>query len=114
MQLPIGFEATFRGVVDLLEQKAILWEDDLGKEPKVVEIPEDLKIPAKEARAFMVERIAELDDALTVRYLEGKELSIPEMKAALRKAVITNRAAPVFCGSSLKNKGVQILLDAVV
>jgi elongation factor G len=114
MQLPIGFEATFRGVVDLLEQKAILWEDDLGKEPKVVEIPDDLKTQTKEARAYMVERIAELDDALTVRYLEGQELSIPEMKSALRKAVIENRATAVFCGSSLKNKGVQILLDAVV
>lgn len=114
MQLPIGFEATFRGVVDLLEQKAILWEDDLGKEPKVVEIPDDLRTPAKEARAFMVERIAELDDALTVRYLEGQELSISELKSALRNAVITSRAAPVFCGSSLKNKGVQILLDAVI
>jgi len=114
MQLPIGFEATFRGVVDLLEQKAILWEDDLGKEPKVVEIPDDLKAQTKEARAYMVERIAELDDELTVRYLEGQEISIPELKSALRRAVIDNRAAAVFCGSSLKNKGVQILLDAVV
>jgi elongation factor G len=114
MQLPIGFEATFRGVVDLLEQKAILWEDDLGKESKVVEIPDDLKAQTKEARAYMVERIAELDDELTVRYLEGQEISIPELKSALRRAVIDNRAAAVFCGSSLKNKGVQILLDAVV
>jgi len=114
MHLPIGFEGTFRGVVDLLEQKAIVWEDDLGKEPKVVEIPDDLKAQTKEARAYMVERIAELDDELTVRYLEGQEISIPELKSALRNAVITNRAAPVFCGSSLKNKGVQILLDAVV
>jgi elongation factor G len=114
MQLPIGFEATFRGVVDLMEQKAILWEDDLGKEPKVVEIPDDLKAQAKEARSYMVERIAELDDELTVRYLEGQEISIPEMKSALRQAVIDNRANAVFCGSSLKNKGVQILLDAVV
>ena len=114
MQLPIGFEATFRGVVDLLEQKAILWEDDLGKEPKVVEIPDDLKAQTKEARAYMVERIAELDDELTVRYLEGQEISIPELKSALRRAVIDNKAAAVFCGSSLKNKGVQILLDAVV
>ena len=114
MQLPIGFEGTFRGVVDLLEQKAIVWEDDLGKEPKVIEIPDDLKAQTKEARAYMVERIAELDDELTVRYLEGQEIGIPELKSALRKAVITNRAAPVFCGSSLKNKGVQILLDAVV
>ena len=114
MQLPIGFEATFRGAVDLLEQKAIIWEDDLGKEPKVIEIPDDLKAQAQAARAFTVERIAELDDELTVRYLEGDEISIPELKAALRKAVIENRAAPVFCGSSLRNKGVQILLDAVI
>jgi len=114
MQLPIGFEGTFRGVVDLLEQKAIVWEDDLGKEPKVVEIPDDLKAQTKEARAYMVERIAELDDELTVRYLEGQEISIPELKSALRKAVIDSRATAVFCGSSLKNKGVQILLDAVV
>lgn len=114
MQLPIGFEATFHGVVDLMEQKAILWEDDLGKEPKIVEIPDDLKAQVKEARAFMVERIAELDDELTVRYLEGQEIGVPELKSALRKAVIDSRATAVFCGSSLKNKGVQILLDAVV
>jgi elongation factor G len=114
MQLPIGFEATFRGVIDLLEEKAILWEDDLGKEPKVVEIPDDLKEEAKTARAYMVEKIAELDDELTVKYLEAQQISILELKSALRKAVITNTAAPVFCGSSLKNKGVQVLLDAVV
>jgi elongation factor G len=114
MQLPIGFEATFRGVVDLMEQKAILWEDDLGKEPKVVEIPEDLKPQTQEARAYMVERIAELDERLTIRYLEGQEIGIPEMKSALRRAVIDNKATAVFCGSSLKNKGVQILLDAVL
>ncbi|HEX9837819.1 MAG TPA: elongation factor G [Anaerolineales bacterium] len=114
MQIPIGFEAMFRGVVDLMEQKAILWEDDLGKEPKIVEIPDELKAQTKEARAYMVERIAELDEELTVRYLEGQELSIPEMKSALRQAVIDNKATAVFCGSSLKNKGVQILLDAVV
>ena len=114
MQLPIGFEATFRGVVDLVEQKAILWEDDLGKDPKIVEIPDELKTQAKEARAYMVERVAELDDQLTVKYLEAHEISTPEIKAALRKAVITNKAYPVFCGSSLKNKGVQVLLDAVI
>ena len=114
MQLPIGFEATFRGVIDLLEQKAILWEDDLGKEPKIGEIPEDLKEQAKVARAYMVEKIAELDDELTVKYLEAQEISISELKSALRKGVIAGKAAPVFCGSSLKNKGVQVLLDAVV
>jgi elongation factor G len=114
MQLPIGFEATFRGAVDLLEQKAIIWEDDLGKDPKVVEIPEDLKAQVQEARAYMVEKIAELDDDLTMKYLEGTEITIDELKTALRKGVITNQAAPVFCGSSLKNKGVQVLLDAVI
>jgi elongation factor G len=114
MQLPIGFEAGFRGAIDLIEMKAIIWEDDLGKEPKITEIPEDLKTQAEEARAQMVERIAELDDELTLKYLEAQEISTDELKVALRKAVIANKTAPVFCGSSLKNKGVQVLLDAVV
>ena len=114
MQVPIGFEATFRGAVDLLEQKAIIWEDDLGKEPKVIDVPEELKAQVQEARAHMVEKIAELDDDLTMKYLEGQEITIPELKAALRKGVIANQAAAVFCGSSLKNKGVQVLLDAVI
>ena len=114
MQLPIGFEATFRGAVDLLEQKAIIWEDDLGKEPKVIDIPEDLKAQVQEARAYMVEKIAELDDDLTMKYLEGQEIPVEELKAALRKGVIANQATPVFSGSSLKNKGVQVLLDAVI
>jgi elongation factor G len=115
MQLPIGFEATFRGVVDLLEEKAVLWEDDLGKDPKVIDIPEELKADAQQARAHMVEKIAELDDDLTLKYLEAQEeITVEELKAALRKGVIANQAAPVFCGSSLKNKGVQVLLDAVI
>jgi elongation factor G len=114
MQLPIGFEATFRGVVDLLEERAILWEDDLGKEPKIIDIPDELKAEAREARAHMVEKIAELDDGLTLKYLEAQEITVEELKAALRKGVIASQAAPVFCGSSLKNKGVQVLLDAVI
>ncbi len=114
MQVPIGNEASFRGVVDLLTEKAITWEDDLGKEPKVGEIPEELKSKVKEARALMVEKIAELDDELTLKYLEGQEISVDELKAALRRAVIANKATPVFCGSSLRNKGVQVLLDAVI
>jgi elongation factor G len=114
MQLPIGFEATFRGAVDLLERKAVIWEDDLGKEPKIIDIPEDLKTQAEEARAHMVEKIAELDDDLTMKYLEAQEITVEELKAALRKGVIANQAAAVFCGSSLKNKGVQVLLDAVI
>jgi len=114
MQIPIGFEATFRGVVDLLTMTAIVWEDDLGKEPKVVEIPADLKEQAVEARKFMVEKIAELDDELIMKFLDGEEISIEELKTALRKGVLENKAYPVFAGSSLKNKGVQVLLDAVI
>ncbi|HTP00439.1 MAG TPA: elongation factor G [Anaerolineales bacterium] len=114
MQLPIGSEAGFKGAVDLLEMQGVIWEDDLGKEPKFIDVPEDLKKAAEEARHLMVEKIAELDDHLTVKYLEGQEISIDELKAALRKAVIANRAYPVFCGSSLRNKGVQVLLDAVI
>jgi elongation factor G len=114
MQIPIGFEATFRGVVDLLTMTATEWSDDLGKEPKEIDVPDDLKEAANEARRHMVEKIAELDDELTMKFLEGEEISIDEMKAALRKGVLANRAYPVFAGSSLKNKGVQVLLDAVI
>ena len=114
MQIPMGFEATFHGVVNVLEQTATLWEDDLGKDPKQIEIPDELKEQAQEARAQLVERIAELDDELTVKYLEGEEISLDELKAALRRSVIAGKSTPVFCGSSLRNKGVQILLDAVI
>jgi elongation factor G len=114
MQLPIGFEATFKGVIDLLTMKAIVWEDDLGKEPKVLEIPAELKERAVEARAKMVEKIAELDDDLIMKFLEAQEISIEELKTALRTGVISNRATPVFCGSSLRNRGVQVMLDAVI
>ena len=114
MQVPIGFESTFKGVVDLLTMKAVIWEDDLGKDPHIVEIPEELKEKAVEARAKMVEKIAELDDELTMKFLEAQEISIDELKLALRKGVLATKAAPVFCGSSLKNKGVQVLLDAVI
>ena len=114
MQFPIGFEAAFRGIVDLLEMKAILWEDDLGREPKIADVPAEVQTEVDAARAYMVEKIAELDDDLTVKYLEGEAIEVAELKRALRQAVIDNRAAPVFCGSSLKNKGVQVLLDSVV
>jgi elongation factor G len=114
MQIPMGLEATFHGVVNVLEQTATLWEDDLGKDPKQIEVPDELKEQAQEARAHLVERIAELDDDLTIKYLEGDEISLDELKAALRRSVISGKATPVFCGSSLRNKGVQILLDAVI
>lgn len=114
MQIPMGFEATFHGVVNVLEQTVTLWEDDLGKDPKQADIPDELKEQAQEARAQLVERIAELDDDLTIKYLEGEEIGLDELKAALRRSVIAGKATPVFCGSSLRNKGVQILLDAVI
>jgi elongation factor G len=114
MHLPIGSESGFKGVIDLLIMQGVIWEDDLGKEPKIVPIPGELQKTAEEARHVMVEKIAELDDHLTVRYLEGSEISADELKVALRKAVLANTAYPVFCGSSLKNKGVQILLDAII
>jgi len=114
MQVPIGFESTFKGVVDLLTMKAVVWEDDLGKEPKITEIPADLLDHAKEARAKMVEKIAELDDELTMKFLEAQAIDTEELKVALRKGVLANKAYPVFCGSSLKNKGVQVMLDAVI
>jgi elongation factor G len=114
VQLPIGSEATFKGVIDLFEMKAIFWEDELGREPRDGDIPADMLGAAQEARHFMVERIAETDDELTMRFLEGEEIDIPDLKAALRKAVISGKANPCFCGSSLKNKGVQPVLDAVI
>ena len=114
MQLPIGFESTFRGVIDLLDMKAIYWEDDMGREIKVTDIPADMKAKAEEDRHVMVEKIAELDDELTVKYLEGAEISVPELKAALRKAVLANKGTAVFCGSAMRNKGIQVLLDAVI
>ena len=114
MQLPIGFEATFKGVVDLLTMKAIVWEDDLGKDPKITDIPADMLKQAEDARAKMVEKIAELDDELTMKFLEVQEITVDELKTALRKGVIATKCAPVFCGSSLKNKGVQVMLDAVI
>ncbi|MEJ5222994.1 MAG: elongation factor G [Anaerolineales bacterium] len=114
MQLPIGSEAAFKGAVDLLRMKAITWEDDLGREPKESDIPADLVEKAQEMRHAMVEKIVETDDELTMKYLEGEEISVDELKAALRRAVIASKITPVFCGSSLKNKGVQPVLDAVV
>ncbi len=114
MQLPIGLEASFGGVVDLLAERAIVWEDDLGKEPRETDIPVDMQNQASEMRARMVEQIAETDDDLTLKYLEGDDIHVEELKAALRKAVIAGKATPVFCGSSLRNKGVQLVLDAVI
>ncbi len=114
VQVPIGSEADFRGVVDLFTRQAIVWVDDLGKEPKITEVPAELRDEVEAARERMVEQIAETDDDLTMKYLEGEEITAEELKAALRRATIRGELTPVYCGSSLKNKGVQPLLDAVV
>ncbi len=114
VQLPIGNEANFTGVVDLINQRAIIWNDDLGKEPFETEIPPDLLQESARMRERMIEQIAETDDELTLKYLEGDEISPEELKAALRRAVIQGKATAVFCGSSLRNKGVQPLLDGIV
>jgi elongation factor G len=114
MQVPIGAEEKFKGVVDLLTEQAIYFDDETGIQPRYDAVPADLVDNVKEQRAELVERIAELDDVLMMKYLEGETLTIEEMKAALRQGVLENKINPVFCGSSLKNKGVQPLLDAVV
>ena len=114
VQVPIGSEAKFQGAVDLFTEKATIWDDVLGEEPKNIEIPAELKGTVSEMRDRMVEQIAETDDDLTLKYLEGQEITIEELKSALRRAVIANLVTPVYCGTSLKNKGVQPLLDAVI
>ncbi len=114
VQLPIGSEASYKGVVDLLTERAIVWEDDLGREPREAEIPPDMRPHVAEMRARLIEQIAETDDDLTLKYLEGDEISVEELKAGLRHAVLENKASPVYCGSSLRNKGVQLILDAVI
>ena len=114
IQLPIGSEDTFRGIIDLFEMKADVYYDELGKDMRVEEIPAELQAKAEEYRSNMVESICETDDDLMMMYLEGEEPSNEELKAALRKAVIANKIVPVVCGTSYRNKGVQKLLDAVV
>jgi elongation factor G len=114
VQVPIGEETNFSGVVDLLAMKAIIWEDDLGEEPHEVEIPADIKPQAISMRERMVEQIAETDDDLTLKYLNSEEIAEDELISALRKAVILGLITPVYCGTSLRNKGVQPLLDAII
>ncbi len=114
IQLPIGKESGFRGIIDLMAMKADVYYDDLGKDMREEEIPADMKELAEEYRAKMVEDICETDDALMEKFLGEKEITIPELKAALRKATIANQLVPVTCGTSYKNKGVQKMLDAVI
>ena len=115
MVVPIGREQSFKGVVDLLTRKAYIWHsDDLGSHPEESAIPADLTNEVEKARHILVEKISETDDALLEKYLNGEEPSVEELKAALRKAVIAYKLVPIYAGSSLRNKGVQPVLDAVV
>ena len=113
-QLPIGTEGDFNGLIDLIRERAYLYTNELGTEVKEIDIPTEYVEQAKEWRDKLVEKIAELDDAMLEKYLGGETLTIDELVSTLRKGVVSNRIVPVFTGSALKNKGVQLLLDAVV
>ncbi len=114
IQLPIGFEDTYKGLIDLVEMKAHIYTDDLGKTSEESEIPEDMQEQAELYRQNLLDAVAESDDELMMKYLEGEELTVDEIKAGIRKATIACKMTAVLCGSSYKNKGVQPLLDAVV
>jgi len=114
MQLPIGVESDFLGVIDLVEMKAHLWRGDDGKQWDIVEVPADMAAKAAEYRSRLVETAAEADEKLLEKYLEDLEIGVGELKAAIRKGTIDHLFTPVFCGSAFKNKGVQLLLDAIV
>ena len=114
IQLPIGAEDRFRGVIDLIDQKALVWEQDTPSEPTIAEIPADLRDAVVAAREAMVEAVVETDDNLLHRYLEEHHIAADELRAALRRATVENKLVPVLCGAALRNKGVQPLLDAIV
>ncbi|NAZ07123.1 MAG: elongation factor G [Thermocrinis sp.] len=115
IQIPVGAEDQFKGVIDLMEMRAIIWlEETLGAKYEVVDVPEDYREKAEEWRAKMVEAIVEHDDELMMKYLEGEEIPVSDLKRVLRKATIEKKLVPVLCGSAFKNKGVQPLLDAVI
>ena len=114
VQLPIGSEAFYQGMIDLMEMKAYIFHDDLGKDITIEDIPADMVEKATQFRAELVEAIAETDEELMMKYLEGEEFSIEELKAGLRKACIACELVPVFCGTAYRNRGVQKLLDGVI
>ncbi len=114
IQLPIGAEDTFRGIIDLMNMEADIYYDEMGKDMRVEAIPEDMREKAEKYHTDMVEAIAETDEALFEKYCIGEEITVAELKAALRKATIDNKLVPVVCGTSYRNKGVQKLLDAVI
>ena len=114
IQLPIGVEDTFRGIIDLINNNAIMYYDDLGNDVRIEDIPEDMKEQAEMYRTQLIESVAEQDEALMEKYFEGEELTVDEIKTCIRKATIANEMVPICCGTSYRNKGVQPLLDAIV
>ncbi len=114
LQVPIGAEDSFGGIVDLLELQATYYSDELGAEPEVRPIPAELQAEVDQKRELLVEKVAETDEALTIKYLEGEEIAVEELRRALRQATLSGELVPVLCGSALRNKGVQPMLDAVV
>ena len=114
IQLPIGKEDDFTGIIDLAKMKAIIYKDDLGKDMEYVDVPDDMKDLADEYRAKLLEAVAETDESLMEKYLEGEDLTEEEIKKGLRKGTVSNELVPVTCGTSYRNKGVQLLLDAIV
>lgn len=114
IQLPIGAENEFKGIIDLVDEVAYMYKDDLGKDIEKIEIPAEFKDQVAELRLELIEKVAELDEELTMKYLEGEELTVDEIKGALRKGVCEVKIFPVIVGSSYRNKGVQLMLDAVI
>src|SRR5229473_3372125 len=114
IQIPVGQESNFKGFIDLIEQQAVIFTDDLGTKSEHTEVPTSMEAEATQWRDQLIERVAETDEELTLKYLEGEEISKEEIVAALRKATIAGALVPVLCGSALKNKGVQAMLDAVI
>src|SRR5215470_14090422 len=114
IQIPIGQESNFKGFIDLIEQQAVIFTDDLGTKSDHTQVPTSMEAEFKRQLEFLIERIAETDEVLTLKYLEGEEITKEELVAALRKATIEGKLVPVLCGTALKNKGVQAMLDAVV
>ncbi len=113
IQLPYGSEAGFKGIIDIVEKKLTLYKDDLGKEVEVVEVPSDMTAELDKCRNLLIEKLAEVDDKIMEDYLHGKDIPVKEIKDTIRRTTIANKFVPVLCGSSFKNKGVQLLLDAV-
>ncbi|MBQ8767752.1 MAG: elongation factor G [Clostridia bacterium] len=114
IQLPIGEESSFKGIIDLINNNAIVYYDDMGKDVRIEEIPDDMKEKAAQYRNNLIESVAELDEELMMKYFDGEELTVDEIKSVIRKATLSNEIVPICCGTSYRNKGVQPLLDAIV